>query len=61
MVTSLFVRHFKIYKDISFIPLSEGCVFSSIIGEKGVGKTLFLSTLLSFIEDVFDLNVAKEN
>jgi predicted ATP-dependent endonuclease of OLD family len=45
MITSLFIRHFKIYKGISFIPISEGNGFSSLIGENGVGKSSILEAL----------------
>ncbi len=45
MITSLFIRHFKIYKGISYIPISEGNGFSSLIGENGVGKSSILESL----------------
>ncbi len=45
MITSLFLRHFKIYKGITFIPISEGSGFSSLIGENGVGKSSVLEAL----------------
>ena len=45
MITSLFLRHFKIYKGINFIPLSEGYGFSSLIGENGAGKSSVLEAL----------------
>ncbi len=45
MIVSIFLRHFKIYKGISFIPLSEGCGFSSLIGENGVGKSSVLEAI----------------
>lgn len=45
MITSIFIRHFKIYKGISFIPISEGNGFSSLIGENGVGKSSVLEAI----------------
>lgn len=45
MIISLFLRHFKIYKGITYIPISEGCGFSSLIGENGVGKSSILEAL----------------
>ncbi len=45
MIVSLFIRHFKIYKGINFIPLSTGNGFSSIIGDNGVGKSTILEAL----------------
>lgn len=45
MISSIFLRHFKIYKGINFIPLTEGCGFSSLIGDNGVGKSSILEAL----------------
>ncbi|MCF1192509.1 ATP-binding protein [Mangrovimonas sp. AS39] len=45
MITSIFLRHFKIYKGITFIPISEGIGFSSLIGENGVGKSSVLEAI----------------
>lgn len=45
MVVSVFLRHFKIYKNINYIQLSEGVNFSSIIGENGCGKSSILEAL----------------
>lgn len=45
MIVSLYLRHFKIYKGINFIPLSFGKQFSSVIGENGVGKSSILEAL----------------
>jgi ABC-type cobalamin/Fe3+-siderophores transport system ATPase subunit len=45
MVVSIFLRHFKIYKGINYIPISEGVGFSSIIGENGCGKSSILEAL----------------
>jgi hypothetical protein len=45
MIVSLFLRHIRIFKGINFIPLSEGCGFSSLIGENGVGKSSVLESI----------------
>lgn len=45
MVVSLYLRNFKIYQGINFIPLSTGSYFSSVIGENGVGKSSVLEAL----------------
>ncbi|RCW29647.1 AAA family ATPase [Marinilabilia salmonicolor] len=45
MIISIFLRHFKIYKGINFIPISDGQNFSSIIGENGVGKSSIIEAL----------------
>jgi predicted ATPase len=45
MIVSIFLRHFKVYKGINYLPLSEGVGFSSIIGENGCGKSSILEAL----------------
>jgi predicted ATP-binding protein involved in virulence len=45
MITSIFRRHFKLYKGITFIPISEGVGLSSLIGENGVGKSSVLEAI----------------
>jgi AAA15 family ATPase/GTPase len=45
MIVSVFLRHFKIYKGINYLPISEGVGFSSIIGENGCGKSSILEAL----------------
>ncbi|TDO96640.1 AAA family ATPase [Flavobacterium sp. 245] len=45
MIVSIFLRHFKIYKGINYLPISEGVGFSSIIGENGCGKSSVLEAL----------------
>jgi predicted ATP-dependent endonuclease of OLD family len=45
MIVSIFLRHFKVYKGINYLPISEGVGFSSIIGENGCGKSSILEAL----------------
>ena len=45
MIISIFIKNFKIYKGINFVPISEGENFSSLIGENGVGKSSILEAL----------------
>lgn len=45
MIISIFIKNFKIYKGINFIPISEGEKFSSLIGENGVGKSSVLEAI----------------
>lgn len=45
MIISIFIKNFKIYKGINFVPISEGENFSSLIGENGVGKSSVLEAL----------------
>lgn len=56
MVISIYVRNFKIYKGINFIPLSIGHPFTSIIGENGVGK----SSILEALDFVFNKRDIKD-
>lgn len=49
-VVGLFIRHYKIYKNINYIPISNGSLFTSYIGDNGVGK----STILEALEMLFN-------
>lgn len=48
MILGLFVRHYKIYKNINFIPISNGVHFSAFIGPNGAGKSSVLDALDKF-------------
>lgn len=48
MLAGLFVRHYKIYKNINFIPISTGSGFSSFLGANGIGKSSILDALDKF-------------
>ncbi|PZX95370.1 hypothetical protein DOS84_02055 [Flavobacterium aquariorum] len=48
MIISLIIRHYKIYKGLNYIPLSDGTKFSSILGENGAGKSSILESLDCF-------------
>lgn len=45
MLVGVFLRHYKIFRNINYIPLSDGYSFSSIIGDNGVGKSTVLEAL----------------
>jgi predicted ATPase len=45
MIISVILRHFKIYKGLNYIPLSDGTNFTSILGENGAGKSSILEAL----------------
>lgn len=49
MISGLFVRHYGIYKNINYIPLSDGEKFTSIIGDNGVGKSSVFDALDKFM------------
>lgn len=48
MIVSLQLRHYKIYKNINFVPISNGDKFSVYIGNNGIGKTSVLCALDKF-------------
>ena len=48
MIAGLFLRNFKTYQNINYIPLSKGKLFSAVIGENGAGKSSILEALNSF-------------
>jgi predicted ATP-dependent endonuclease of OLD family len=45
LVAGLLIRHYGVYKNINYIPLSDGESFTSLIGENGVGKSSVLDAL----------------
>lgn len=49
MISGLFIRHYGIYKNINYIPLSNADNFTSIIGENGTGKSTILDALDKFL------------
>lgn len=49
MIVGIFVRHYGIYKNINYIPLSDGDKFTSLIGDNGVGKSSVLDALDKFM------------
>ncbi|WP_121667468.1 AAA family ATPase [Mesonia aquimarina] len=48
MIISLIIRHYKIYKGVNYLPLSDGTKFSSILGENGAGKSSILESFDCF-------------
>ncbi|MCG8883568.1 ATP-binding protein [Tenacibaculum finnmarkense] len=48
MIIALIIRHYKVYKGINYIPLSDGTKFSSILGENGAGKSSILEAFDCF-------------
>lgn len=55
MIVGLFIRNFKIYQNINYIPLSKGKLFSAIVGDNGAGKSSILEALNSYFNN-FDWN-----
>ncbi|GAC1038145.1 hypothetical protein thsps117_29030 [Pseudomonas sp. No.117] len=51
MITSIILRNFKTYQNINYIPLSNGKLFSALVGENGVGKSSVLEALDCFFNN----------
>ncbi|MEJ5908331.1 AAA family ATPase [Pseudomonas kermanshahensis] len=52
MIAGMLIRNFKIYQNINYIPMSNGSMFSAIVGENGSGKSSVLEALDSFFNNV---------
>ncbi|MBN0986443.1 ATP-dependent nuclease [Amphritea pacifica] len=48
MIFSLFLRNYKVYQNINYIPVSEATCFSALVGENGTGKSTVLESLDSY-------------
>lgn len=48
MIIGIVLRNFKVYKNINYIPLSNGTNFTCVIGQNGVGKSSILEALDCF-------------
>ncbi|MGK5025478.1 AAA family ATPase [Janthinobacterium sp. RB2R34] len=48
MLVGVFLRHYKIYRAINFIPISSGAGFSAYLGANGSGKSSILDALDKF-------------
>lgn len=48
MIIGVVLRNFKVYKNINYIPLSNGTNFTCAIGQNGVGKSSILEALDCF-------------
>ena len=48
MLVGLFLRHYKTYRNINFIPISTGFSFTAYMGANGVGKSSILDALDKF-------------
>lgn len=45
MIFSLLIRNFKAYRGWSYIPITQGKLFTALIGENGIGKSSILEAL----------------
>lgn len=48
MIISVQLKHYKVYKNINYIPISDGNNFNAYIGQNGIGKTSILCALDKF-------------
>ena len=51
MIIGVVIRNFKTYKNINFIPLSNGSNFCGLIGQNGIGKSSILEALDCFFNN----------
>lgn len=51
MIAGLFLRNYKTYQGINYIPISNGSFFTAIVGENGSGKSSVLEALDSFFNN----------
>jgi ABC-type Mn2+/Zn2+ transport system ATPase subunit len=61
MIVGVFLRHYKIFKNINYIPLSDGESFSAIIGDNGVGKSTVLEALDHIMNEKDDVEWFRNN
>lgn len=45
MIIGLFLRHYKVYKNINFIPITTGAGMTAYLGQNGAGKSSILDAL----------------
>lgn len=48
MIVSIFLRHYKAYKNIYFTPVTDGHMFNAYVGNNGMGKSSILEALDTF-------------
>ena len=60
MIVGVFLKNYKVYDGLKFIPLSNGTYFSALFGPNGVGKSSVLEALDTFFIDR-DWNIYKGN
>ncbi|WP_175815643.1 AAA family ATPase [Burkholderia diffusa] len=48
MLVGLFLRHYKVYKNINFVPITTGAGLAAFLGQNGVGKSSILDALDKF-------------
>lgn len=62
MIIGIILRNFKTYKNINYIPLSNGESFSGLIGANGIGKSSILEALDCFFNNrSWNINVNRSS
>ena len=62
MILGILYRNYKSYKNITYIPISNGDKFCSLIGRNGVGKSSILESLdVFFNKRAFSRNINNNN
>lgn len=61
MILGITLRNFKIYKSISYIPLSNGNHFCGLIGKNGIGKSSILEALDYYFNSTNNKDFKKNN
>lgn len=61
MIIGVFLRYFKTYKGINFIPITDQDQFCGLLGDNGVGKSSVLEALDCFFNNrAWNLNIATK-
>lgn len=60
MIVGLFLKNYKVYNGLKFIPLSNGTYFSALFGPNGVGKSTVLEALDTYFNER-EWNINKSN
>lgn len=61
MILGLILRNFKVYKKITYIPVSNNNCFSGLIGQNGIGKSSILEALDYYFNANNNKNFKKNN
>jgi hypothetical protein len=51
MILGLFIRNFKTYQGVNFVPLSDNHKFCGLLGRNGIGKSSVLEALDCFFNN----------
>ncbi|TVK96888.1 hypothetical protein AYI72_19930 [Shewanella algae] len=60
MIVGTIIRNFRSYKNLNYIPVSNGTLFSSYIGDNGAGKSSILAAIDTVINQI-DIEILDVN